>query len=193
VDCGRLGRSFSTEGEKRGWTVGGWGDPSVQEERKEGGLEEAGAILQYRRREERADFGRLWRSFGTGGEKREWTAGGWDDPSVQEERREGRLWEAGEILRYRRREERVDCRRLGRSFCTGGEERGWTAGGCGDPLVQEERREGELQEAVEILQYRRKEERADSGRLGRSFSTGGEKRGWTAGSWGDPSVHLQES
>ncbi len=98
--------------------------------------------------------------------------------------RKGRLQEAGEILQWRtekgwtaggwavksmRREERADCKKLGRPFSTGGEKRGRTARSWGDPSVQEERREGGLQEAVETLQYRRREERVDCRMLGRPF------------------------
>ncbi len=69
--------------------------------------------------------------------------------------RKGRLQEAGEILQWRRtekgltaggwaiksmrREERADCKKLGRPFSTGGEKREWIAGRWGDLLANEER------------------------------------------------------
>jgi hypothetical protein len=70
-------------------------------------------------------------------------------------------------------------------------------------------RKGRLQEAGEILQWRRtekgltaggwaiksmrREERADCKKLWRPFSTGGEKREWIAGYWGDLLVNEETS
>ncbi len=117
-------------------------------------------ILQYRRREERADCRRLWRSFSTGGKKRGQTVGGWVDLSVQEERREGGLREAGEILQYTcMRAESVDCRILGRNCTVQYKERKDNAEGLGYPQVHREKRGGRGEEKetgeIEILKYRR--------------------------------------